>query len=152
MYGQTGRPSAAKSFFITALSIPTADPSTPAPTYGTLASSRSPCTVPSSPYGPCRTGKTTSMRARSTAAVGSTVSSACDPVASTTSAADSAVGAWAPRTHWPCFSMKMGMGSYRARSRCLKIDAAEATDTSCSPERPPYTTATRILFTVELSV
>ena len=40
--------------------MPTADASTPAPTYGTLASSSSPCTVPSSPYGPCSTGKTTS--------------------------------------------------------------------------------------------
>ena len=40
--------------------MPTADASTPAPTYGTLASSSSPCTVPSSPYGPCSTGNTTS--------------------------------------------------------------------------------------------
>ena len=40
--------------------MPTADASTPAPTYGTLASSSRPCTVPSSPYGPCSTGKTTS--------------------------------------------------------------------------------------------
>src|SRR5919106_1205590 len=55
-----GRPLAAKIVFITALSIPTADPSTPAPTYGTFASSSSPCTVPSSPYGPCSTGNTTS--------------------------------------------------------------------------------------------
>jgi hypothetical protein len=37
-----------------------ADAVTPAPTYGTSASSRSPCTVPSSPKGPCSTGKTTS--------------------------------------------------------------------------------------------
>src|SRR5207249_5926966 len=36
------------------------EPSTPAPTYGTFASSSSPCTVPSSPNGPCRTGNTTS--------------------------------------------------------------------------------------------
>ena len=46
--------------FITALSMPTAEASTPAPTYGTLASSSSPWTVPSSPYGPCSTGKMTS--------------------------------------------------------------------------------------------
>ncbi len=52
---------ARNSVFITALSMPTAEPRTPAPTYGTLASSSSPCTVPSSPNGPCSTGKTTSM-------------------------------------------------------------------------------------------
>ena len=53
-------PVAANTSFIAALSMPTADASTPAPTYGTLASSSRPCTVPSSPYGPCSTGKTTS--------------------------------------------------------------------------------------------
>ena len=37
-----------------------ADAATPAPTYGTPASSSSPCTVPSSPNGPCRIGSTTS--------------------------------------------------------------------------------------------
>ncbi len=57
-------PRAANTSFIAALSMPTADASTPAPTYGTLASSSSPCTVPSSPYGPCRTGKTTSSPGR----------------------------------------------------------------------------------------
>ena len=40
-----------------------AEAMTPAPTYGTSASSRKPCTVPSSPKGPCRTGKTTSTSA-----------------------------------------------------------------------------------------
>ena len=37
---------------------------TPDPTYGTPASSSSPWMVPSSPYGPCRRGKTTSTDAR----------------------------------------------------------------------------------------
>ncbi len=37
-----------------------AEAATPAPTYGTPASSRRPCTVPSSPNGPWRTGNTTS--------------------------------------------------------------------------------------------
>src|SRR4051794_13485565 len=45
------------------LSIHSAEARTPAPTYGTPASSRSPWTVPSSPNGPCRTGKTTSTSA-----------------------------------------------------------------------------------------
>ena len=39
--------------------------------------------------------------------------------------------------HRPSFSMRIGTGSYRLRSRCLMMDAAEATDTSCSPDRPP---------------
>ena len=37
-----------------------AEAATPAPTYGMSASSRSPCTVPSSPNGPWRIGSTTS--------------------------------------------------------------------------------------------
>ena len=37
---------------------------TPAPTYGTSSNSSSPCTVPSSPNGPCRTGKATSAPSR----------------------------------------------------------------------------------------
>ena len=41
-----------------------ADAVTPEPTYGTPASSSSPCTVPSSPNGPCRIGSTTSIAAR----------------------------------------------------------------------------------------
>ena len=42
------------------LSMQSADAVTPEPTYGTPASSSSPCTVPSSPKGPCRIGSTTS--------------------------------------------------------------------------------------------
>ena len=37
-----------------------AEAATPAPTYGTPASSSRPWTVPSSPKGPCSTGRTTS--------------------------------------------------------------------------------------------
>ena len=40
-----------------------ADASTPGPTYGTFASSRRPCTVPSSPNGPWSATKTTSNAA-----------------------------------------------------------------------------------------
>jgi len=39
------------------------------------------------------------------------------------------------------------MGSYLVRSRFAKTDAAEAIDTSCSPERPPYTMPIRKRFT-----
>ena len=58
--GRRAGPAAANTTFMIALSMPTADASTPAPTYGTLASSSSPWIVPSSPYGPCSTGKITS--------------------------------------------------------------------------------------------
>ena len=49
-----------------------ADAATPEPTYGTPASSSRPCTVPSSPNGPCRIGSTTSTApsAAGVAAVG----------------------------------------------------------------------------------
>ena len=49
-----------------------ADAVTPEPMYGTPASSSSPCTVPSSPNGPCRMGSTTSTApsAAGVAAVG----------------------------------------------------------------------------------
>ena len=46
----------------------TALAATPAPTYGTLASSSRPWTVPSSPNGPCRIGSTTSTSASDAAA------------------------------------------------------------------------------------
>jgi hypothetical protein len=49
-----------KRRFITSLSMPTAEPNTPAPTNGRLASLSKPWTVPSSPNGPCKMGKTTS--------------------------------------------------------------------------------------------
>ena len=55
-----GSPRGANTCFIITLSIPTAEPSTPDPTYGRSASSSRPWTVPSSPYGPCSSGNTTS--------------------------------------------------------------------------------------------
>ncbi len=72
-YGTTARPDAANSAFCTALSIPIADPRTPAPTYGTPASSNMPWTAPSSPRGPCRTGNTTSMGRRDPSAATSSL-------------------------------------------------------------------------------
>src|SRR2546430_9220178 len=56
----TGIPRSRITALKTSLSIASAEPSTPAPTYGTPASSSRPWTVPSSPNGPCRTGKTRS--------------------------------------------------------------------------------------------
>ncbi len=59
-YATCGSPACAISSLNITLSMHSADASTPAPTYGTSRHSSSPCTVPSSPNGPCRTGNTTS--------------------------------------------------------------------------------------------
>ena len=48
----TGMPWSRITALKTSLSMQSAEPSTPAPTYGTPASSSRPCTVPSSPNGP----------------------------------------------------------------------------------------------------
>ncbi len=49
---------------MTCLSMPAALASTPDPTYRTSASSSRPCSVPSSPNGPCSSGNTTSTSPR----------------------------------------------------------------------------------------
>ena len=54
-----GIPAASVTCFAIALSIATAEPSTPLPTYGMSASSSIPWTVPSSPSGPWSSGRTT---------------------------------------------------------------------------------------------
>jgi hypothetical protein len=54
-----------------------------------------------------------------------------------TSAADITAGARSANTHRPSFSIRIGTGSYRSGSRCLKIDEADTIETSCSPDRPP---------------
>src|ERR1041385_2945494 len=46
----------------------------------------------------------------------------------------------------PCLSIATGTMSKRSRSRLLITDAADCSETSCSPERPPYKTATRSFF------
>src|SRR5436190_574094 len=43
----------------------------------------------------------------------------------------------------PCLSIATGTISNRSRSRLLMTAAADCSETSCSPERPPYNTATR---------
>ncbi len=57
----TGIPASLSSRFITSLSIPIAEPSTLAPMNGTPANFKNPWILPSSPYGPWRTGKATSI-------------------------------------------------------------------------------------------
>src|SRR2546421_560642 len=97
-----------------------ADPSTPAPTYGRSASSRRPCTVPSSPKVPCSTGNTTSI-------------SGCAP-------GSGRIGAG---RHFPSLLMKYSTISYFERSIAFMIDSADLSEISCSPLRPPKMTATR---------
>ena len=48
----------------------------------------------------------------------------------------------------PSFSIRNGMGSYFFLSRLAKTAAADASEISCSLERPPYSTPTRSRFTV----
>ena len=60
MFGATGMPRSRSTALNRSLSMQSADAVTPEPTYGTPASSSRPCTVPSSPNGPCRIGSTTS--------------------------------------------------------------------------------------------
>src|SRR5581483_4841851 len=155
---RTGSPCARSSVFITALSMLTADPSTPAPTYGTLAISRSPWIVPSSPYVPCRTGKTTSMglspsaRARSPGRSARNATSprwlgsvriAAAPGVSTLPSVSAFIGS-PVRSQAPSRVMPRGTTSYFSGSSAAMIDFAEASDTSCSPERPPKITPTRM--------
>ena len=61
--GVTGSCSETSSFFVYSLSMLAAEDNTPVPTYGISANSSMPWMVPSSPNGPCSTGKTTSNSA-----------------------------------------------------------------------------------------
>src|ERR671925_57610 len=63
-------------------------------------------------------------------------------------AADIMDGGLSASAQRPSFSILMGTGSYRLRSRCAKTAAADASDTSCSLDRPPYSTPTRRRFTI----
>src|SRR4051812_32563115 len=117
-YRACGRPAALNARFIITLSMPTADPSTPDPTYGSPANSNKPCTVPSSPYGPCSNGSTTS-----TASDG--------PDADTNSARPGSDG---NSTGVPATSNALGNAA-RAPSNC-------ATASSASNHRPSVVIAT----------
>ena len=54
-----------------------------------------------------------------------------------TSAATLLVGGRSEMVHRPSRSIRIGTGSYRSRSRFAITAAADASDTSCSLERPP---------------
>src|SRR5271168_3149668 len=137
--------------FCTSLSMPTAEASTPEPTYGTPASSSSPCTVPSSPNVPCSTGNITSIREGGPAgdsptpisepALGSGGSITRCPRLSTSG---SSFCVFSPTSQRPSLVMPMGTASYFSGSSARSTDCAEAIETSCSPERPPKSTPTRM--------
>ncbi len=54
-----------------------------------------------------------------------------------TSAAATAVGGRSGIVQRPSRSTRIGTGSYRFRSRFAMTEAADASDTSCSLDRPP---------------
>ena len=143
-----GMPAASSTVFAITLSMHTADPSTPDPTNGTSSSSSSPCTVPSSPWGPCSTGNTTVG-----ASVDSASRTACSQVVTGPSmlrasgnpeagpprsaAADSA------RCQRPSRSMPIGSISYRSTSSARTMLLAEMQLMSCSADWPPNSTTSR---------
>src|SRR6201991_5260882 len=144
----TAMPSAANTLLVSSLSIPTALAATPLPTYGTPASSSRPWTVPSSPYGPCRQGKTTSTSPSASTAAGRPAAVAGKPPSghiAATSAPQATPGSSLPTIHTPSAVLRTGRTSYRLRSRLATTPAAERQETSCSPLRPPNSTATRIV-------
>src|SRR5271156_4049688 len=153
--GTIGRPACSNSRFCTSLSMPTADASTPAPTYGTPASSINPCTVPSSPNVPCRTGNTTSTPTLGCPAAGpnGTRVAALGSGGSTTRSPDFSTSAGnfierVPTNQRPSFEIPIGTASYFSGSSARITEAAEASETSCSPERPPKSTPMRKRFCV----
>ena len=121
-----------------------ADAVTPDPTYGTAASSSRPCTVPSSPNGPWRIGRTTSTGPSGVGALVRGTGSVAgrrrlrqrprraESAPTRGRQLPAAVAADADRRHL------VALGSSAAAT-----DAAEASEISCSLDRPPASTATR---------
>src|SRR6476469_6283096 len=114
--------------------------------------------VPSSPKGPCRSGKTTSTAPSSWGtSLGEATINWCSPPISArvtvwadgdTSGNDEAakdhcaVSAGA-RTHCPVLAIPIGMTSYLSLLMAPSTPAAVTQLTACSLERPPNNTATR---------
>src|SRR5699024_3024888 len=158
-YSPTGSPSAASSFFAYSLSMAAALANTPAPTYGTPASSANPWMVPSSPNAPCNTGKTTSTPLRTSGTVpgskltrpvlvGSPASTTAVPlstVGNRPSLISSSAGSAVPSTQPPSGVIPTGTISNRSRSRFASTLPAETHEMACSLLRPPNTTAIRVL-------
>src|SRR3954449_2194946 len=104
------------------LSMHSAEASTPAPAYGTSRISSSPCTVPSSPKGPWSTGNTQSAPSSPRPGSSATGSPSSD--------------------HVPSRAMRTSSTSWPASASPARTDSPDASETSCSDERPPLRTAT----------
>ena len=142
-------PAASSSVCDTALSMHTADASAAQPTNGMPASCSSPCTVPSSPFLPCRTGITASTRSIFSAP-GSTrpwtlrsgernawrLSGEFSHSPFSTASGEASV-----KNQRPLFVMPTDRTSYFSRERLRRTVAAESREISCSDEQPPKRTA-----------
>src|SRR5712691_2968486 len=131
MWRATGTPLSRSTFLKRSLSMQSADAATPAPTYGTPASSSSPCTVPSSPNGPWRMGRTTSTapRVAGALAAGTGSDSATEPSP-------------VPSSQRPSRPMATVTTSYSTGSSDSSTERAEASEISCSDDRLPARIAT----------
>src|SRR4030042_5281873 len=115
-----------------------------------LASSRSPCSVPSCPYFPWTMGNTTSTPSSEPAGPFAVISTRRfgsgarnrSGSRSSPSLDFSNASAWEELTHRPSWVIPMGTTSYFSVSSALMTDVAETSETSCSPERPPKMTPT----------
>ena len=128
-----------------ALSMQSDEPRTPEPTYGTPARSSSPCTVPSSPIGPCSSGNTTTGTS-----VGAIARSGSIAVPAVSRAAGSAAtvpevmaSATAVRCQTPSRVIPMASTMNRDGSIAATIWRAVTRDTSCSADWPPKSTTNR---------
>src|SRR6218665_3700270 len=154
--GATAIPAATSIVFVTCLSIPTAEASTPFPTYGRPSNSSIPWIVPSSPNRPCRIGKTTSTSPSDRSPVASCTRSSRLPtevghtirvplsMTSGMRAGSSANrdGSSAASTYPPSRVIPIGMTRNCSRSRALRIPPAVAQLIECSLDRPPKRSAT----------
>src|SRR6218665_3089470 len=154
--GATAIPAATNIVFVTCLSIPTAEASTPFPTYGRPSNSSIPWIVPSSPNRPCRIGKTTSTSPSDRSPVASCTRSSRLPtevghtirvplsMTSGMRAGSSANrdGSSAASTYPPSRVIPIGMTRNCSRSRALRIPPAVAKLIECSLDRPPKRSAT----------
>src|SRR6478609_555103 len=112
--------------------------------------------VPSSPYGPCSTGNTTSTSSAAQGApagssatnvepVGSTGNATADPPVTAGNCRPAAVGTASASKYnqRPAGVIPIAVTSKRSVSILASTPAPEMQDTGCSPLRPPKTTATR---------
>jgi hypothetical protein len=112
--GAVEMPTALATSLVAHLSIASAPGRIPEPTYAIPASSQSAASAPSSPRGPCTTGKATSQPR------------------STWAAPHRPIGRSPRSRQVPSRPIVIGTTSYAAGSSDAATDAAEARDTSCS--------------------